>query len=481
MTARVLVVDDILANVKLLEARLQAEYFEVLTANSGQQALDVLARERVDVILLDVMMPGMDGFETCRHIKSNHATHHIPVVMVTALDQPSDKVLGLESGADDFLTKPVDDIALVTRVKNLARLKMLNDEMIMRASTGKQMGIPDDGSFALALSARSGRVLLVDDHPRSAARLLEVLSKGNDAFAERDAHTALLKLAESNFDLLVVSLSLQGSDGLRLCSQVRSLERTRHLPVIILVEPGDEARLLRGLDMGINDYLMRPIDRHELLARVRTQIKRKRHSDFLRHRLAESVELSITDALTGLHNRRYMEGHLRTLVSEAIRTSGKLSMLVADIDHFKNVNDTYGHDVGDAVLKEFAVRLKRNTRGVDLACRLGGEEFVIIMPDTDVARAYQVGERLRACVAADNFPISEDQSVRVTASVGIGTLERPDDTPETIFKRADNALYTAKRRGRNRVVEDAALPAAISAVAAPQCARKVTRPFRAFD
>jgi two-component system cell cycle response regulator len=456
MTARVLVVDDILANVKLLEARLQAEYFEVLTANSGQQALDVLARERVDVILLDVMMPGMDGFETCRQIKAGHTTHHIPVVMVTALDQPSDKVLGLESGADDFLTKPVDDIALVTRVRNLARLKMLNDEMIMRASTGKQMGIPDDGSYARALSARSGRVLLVDDHPRSAARLLEVLSKNNDAFAERDSHAALLKLAEGNFDLLVVSLSLKGADGLRLCSQVRSLERTRHLPVIILVEPGDEARLLRGLDMGVNDYLMRPIDRHELLARVKTQIKRKRHSDFLRHRLAESVELSITDALTGLHNRRYMEGHLRTLVSEAIRTGRSLSMLVADIDHFKNVNDTYGHDVGDAVLKEFAVRLKRNTRGVDLACRLGGEEFVIIMPDTDVARAYQIGERLRACVAADNFPINADLSVRVTASAGIGTLERPDDTPETLFKRADNALYTAKRSGRNRVVADAA-------------------------
>ncbi len=234
--------------------------------------------------------------------------------MVTALDQPSDKVLGLESGADDFLTKPVDDIALVTRVKNLARLKMLNDEMMMRASTGKEMGIPDDGSLARALSARSGRVLLVDDHPRSAARLLEVLSKANDAFAERDAQAALLKLADNSFDLLVVSLSLQGADGLRLCSQVRSLERTRHLPVIMLVEPGDEARLLRGLDMGVNDYLMRPIDRHELLARVRTQIKRKRHSDFLRHRLAESVELAITDSLTGLHNRRYMEGHLKTLV-----------------------------------------------------------------------------------------------------------------------------------------------------------------------
>lgn len=456
MTARVLVVDDILANVKLLEARLQAEYFEVLTANSGQQALDLLERESVDVVLLDVMMPGMDGFETCRRIKASHATHHIPVVMVTALDQPSDKVQGLESGADDFLTKPVDDIALVTRVKNLARLKMLNDEMMMRASTGRDMGIPDDGSYARALSARSGRVLLVDDHPRSAARLLEVLSKANDAFAERDIHAALNKLTESNFDLLVVSLSLQSADGLRLCSQVRSLERTRHLPIIMLVEPGDEARLLRGLDMGVNDYLMRPIDRHELLARVKTQIKRKRHSDFLRHRLAESVELSVTDSLTGLHNRRYMEGHLRTLVSEAIRTGRSLSMLVADIDHFKAVNDTYGHDAGDAVLKEFSVRLKRNTRGVDLACRLGGEEFVIIMPDTDLERAYQIGERLRACVAADEFAIDRVKSVRVTASVGIATLESPQDTPESMFKRADNALYTAKRRGRNRVVSDAA-------------------------
>jgi len=456
MTARVLVVDDILANVKLLEARLAAEYFEVVSAFSGREALDILARERVDVVLLDVMMPGMDGFEVCRRIKSNVQTHHIPVVMVTALDQPADKVQGLENGADDFLTKPVDDIALVTRVKNLARLKMLNDEMIMRASTGRQMGIPDDGALAKALSGRSGRVLVVDDHPRSAARLLEVLSKSNDAFAERDPQAALIKLAEHNFDLLVVSLSLQGADGLRLCSQVRSLDRTRHLPIIILVEPGDEARLLRGLDMGVNDYVMRPIDRHELLARVKTQIKRKRHSDFLRHRLEETVEQSITDALTGLHNRRYMESHLRTLVTDALRTGRALSMLIADIDHFKMVNDTYGHDAGDVVLKEFAVRLKRNTRGMDLACRLGGEEFVIIMPDTDIARAYQVGERLRAYVAAENFAISSSQAIRVTASVGIATLERGDDTPETIYKRADNALYAAKRRGRNRVAADAA-------------------------
>ena len=456
MTARVLVVDDILANVKLLEARLAAEYFEVLTAYSGQEALDVCARERVDVVLLDVMMPGMDGFEVCKRLKSSPATHHVPVIMVTALDQPSDKVQGLESGADDFLTKPVDDIALMTRVKNLARLKMLTDEMAMRASTGKQMGMTDNTSLEKALSGVTGRVLIVDDHPRSAARLLEMLAKTHDCVVERDPQTALIKLAENNFDLLIVSLSLAQADGLRLCSQVRSLDRTRHLPIVILVEPGDDARLLRGLDMGVNDYALRPIEKHEFMARVKTQIKRKRHSDYLRNRLEESVELSITDGLTGLYNRRYMEGHLKTLVNQSLQSGRALSLLVADIDLFKQVNDTHGHDAGDAVLKEFSARFRRNTRGMDLACRLGGEEFVIVMPDTDMGRAYQVGERLRACIAAEPFHINADLKIRVTASVGLATLERADDTPETVFKRADNALYAAKRRGRNRVAADAA-------------------------
>ncbi len=175
MTARVLVVDDILANVKLLEARLSAEYFDVLTACNGQEAIDICERERVDVVLLDVMMPGMDGFETCRRLKSNPKTHHIPIVLVTALDQVSDKVRGLQSGADDFLTKPVDEIALITRVKNLARLKTLTDEMLMRALTSRQMGMSEDAALLKALSEEKGRVLVVDDDPRSAARLVDWL------------------------------------------------------------------------------------------------------------------------------------------------------------------------------------------------------------------------------------------------------------------------------------------------------------------
>jgi two-component system cell cycle response regulator len=458
MTARVLVVDDILANVKLLEARLSAEYFEILTAYSGREALEICERESVDVVLLDVMMPGMDGFEVCRRLKTSARTAHLPVVMVTALDQPSDKVQGLDAGADDFLTKPVDDLALITRVRNLARLKILSDELLRRASTAAEMGLGGalHGLINGIDEKEVGRVVIVEDHLRSAARMLEALGKTYTVSIQSDPQLALLNIVEQGCDVLLVSLGLLGADGLRLCSQVRSLERTRHVPIIIIIEPDDAARLMRALDMGINDYVMRPLDRNELQARVKTQVRRKRHSDLLRARLDESVELAITDPLTGLHNRRYMEGHLKTLVAEALKTGRPLSLLLADIDHFKSVNDCHGHDAGDAVLREFAVRFRHNTRGVDLACRLGGEEFVSIMPDTDLHRARQIGERLRASVAGEVFRINEQTALEVTASVGLATLGAASDTPDLLLKRADQALYAAKREGRNRVATQAA-------------------------
>lgn len=456
MTARVLIVDDIEANVKLLEARLTVEYFETITASSGVDALQICAEEGPDVVLLDVMMPGMDGFETCRRLKADPKTQHIPVIMVTALDQPADKVRGLDAGADDFLTKPVDDIALITRVKNLTRLKTLTDEMLMRASTGEQMGMGQDLPDGDSRAGQGGRIMLVEDHERSSGRIVETLSAEQSVELVADPQQALMALPDGDYDLLMVSLSLSGTDGLRLCSQVRSLDRIRHLPILIITEPGENARLLRGLEMGVNDYLVRPIDKNEMLARVRTQIKRKRFSDKLRSRLEESVEMALTDSLTGLYNRRYMEGHLNTLVEEAVQRGKPLSMLVTDIDYFKAVNDTHGHDAGDLVLQEFSRRLRQNIRGIDLACRFGGEEFIVIMPDTDLAKAYLVAERLRQCIAGASFRVSEETQLDITASIGVACLEGIDDTPDALLKRADQALYCAKRDGRNRVVADAA-------------------------
>ena len=286
------------------------------------------------------MMPDMDGFEVCRKLKSNPLTHHIPVVMVTALDQPSDRVRGLEAGADDFLTKPVTDVALISRVRSLARLKMVTDELRLRALTSKEIGIESPEREAVAETGRHGRILIVDDRPSSYERIAATLSAEHTVDVEANPSEALFHAAEGNYDLLIVSLGLKDFDGLRLCSQVRSLERTRNVPILAIAEADNNTRLVRGLEIGVNDYLLRPIDKNEMLARVRTQIKKKRYTERLRDNVQLSIEMAITDALTGLFNRRYMESHLATLVEQAAARGKPIAVLVLDIDYFKAVNDT---------------------------------------------------------------------------------------------------------------------------------------------
>ena len=456
MTARVLVVDDILSNVKLLEAKLSAEYFEVVSAYNGLEALAKIAEHAPDIVLLDVMMPGMDGFEVCRRIKSDPKTAYIPVVMVTALDQPSDRVAGLDAGADDFLTKPVDDAALFARVRSLVRLKMMTDELHMRESTGQSMGLLDligtlqDGNA-------TGRILIIEDRPESVQWFASALAPANEVASVDTFEETLVRVRGGDFDLIVVSLGMRGFDGLRLCSQLRSIPEARNTPILVVVSEGDRRKLTQALEMGVNDYLTRPVDRNELVARVRTQLRKKRYADRLRRNVQLSLEMAITDQLTGLHNRRYMTSHLDNLMMQTAKSSKPLAFVIMDIDHFKSVNDTHGHDIGDEVLREFAKRLGANIRGIDLACRYGGEEFVVVMPETDASFAYAVAERLRKSIETTPIEISRAPGkISITISIGIAAWEGENDTAEALLRRADQALYSAKRSGRNRVVADAA-------------------------
>ncbi|MCA1403123.1 PleD family two-component system response regulator [Ensifer sp. IC3342] len=455
MTARILVVDDVPANVKLLEARLLAEYFDVLTAGDGQSALAICEKTAVDLVLLDIMMPGMDGFEVCERLKANSRTAHIPVVMVTALDQPSDRVRGLKAGADDFLTKPVNDLQLMSRVKSLVRLKNVSDELRLRAQTAHTIGLQD-----LARPDRPdepGSILLVDARASSQERLLRALKPIADVSVISDPQAALFEAAENNFDLVIVNANFDDYDPLRLCSQLRSLERTRFIPILLVTEQGRDEVVVRALELGVTDYVMRPVDPNELVARSLTQIRRKHCNDRLRASVQQTIELAITDDLTGLHNRRYLDNHLKLLMDRAVARGRPLSICITDIDRFKHINDTYGHDAGDEVLREFANRVRATVRGADLACRFGGEEFVIVMPDTTPEMAAIVAERLRLMVESRAFAIPQADTVQpVTASLGISSLRAEGDTPEALLKRADMALYQAKNDGRNRVVAAAA-------------------------
>lgn len=457
MTARILVVDDIPANVKLLEARLMAEYFDVLTATNGFDALDICDRTQVDVILLDIMMPEMDGFEVCERLKSNPRTAHIPVVMVTALDQPSDRVRGLKAGADDFLTKPVNDLQLISRVKSLVRLKTLSDELRLRHDGTRQAGVEDALRLTDGRLDEQAQVLLVDSRGASQERIVKALKPIAEVSALSDPQAAVFEAAENGYDLVIVNSNLADYDPLRFCSQLRSLERTRFIPILLITEQGDEQMIIRALDLGVNDYIVRPLDPNELVARALTQVRRKRYNDRLRNSVRQTIELAVTDGLTGLHNRRYLDTQLRTLFARAKVRGRPLTICITDIDRFKLVNDQFGHDAGDEVLKEFSGRIRSTVRGADLACRYGGEEFVVVMPDTPAEVAANVAERLRLMIEARPFQLrSGETPLMLTASMGIATLGPGIDTPEQLLKQADKALYEAKNSGRNRVVAAAA-------------------------
>lgn len=469
MSARILVVDDVDVNVKVLEAKLSSEYYQVLSANDGITALQVALAEHPDLILLDVMMPRMDGFETCRRLKADPRTADIPVVMVTALSEPSDRLRGLEAGVDDFLTKPVNDTALFARVRSLVRLRRMMEEwrhredVCGRFNTLIEQEAPQEDTSP-------ARILLWEENAFAGARVAEILAPLASEVVRPTKPEELIACCDATIDLVI--LSMPGKvDALRVVSQLRANEASRPVPILLIGDPDELPRLAKGLDLGATDYLVRPLDRNELLARARTQIRRKRLQDQLQENYQKSLALALTDGLTGLYNRRYLSAHLDGLFAGIGDNAQGPGLLLFDIDWFKRVNDNYGHAAGDAVLKEVANRVLRHVRGFDLVARYGGEEFVVVLPETPLPVALVVAERLRSVIAETPIEVEGTKAqIPITISIGVAMPRGREETPATLLRRADEALYAAKNGGRNciRVADGtAALPIQI----VPQSAR----------
>ena len=454
MSARILVVDDILPNVKLLEAKLTNEYYEVFTAMNGPDALEMAAAERPDIILLDIMMPGMDGFEVCQRLKADPDLAHIPVVMVTALTDPEDRVRGLEAGADDFLSKPINDTSLMARVRSLVRLKMAMDEWRVRENAASQLGIMDEFSAsAMDITDLEGRLLIIEDKAFEQNKFQSSLEDHHEHVrCVKTGPEAIEILRNDEYDLILLSLDLADEDGLRLVSHFKSNERTRHIPIIMIGKQDDMKMIASGLEFGAHDYVVRPLDKNELQARARTQMRKKRYQERLRSSYEVSLSMALTDGLTKLYNRRYLEVHLEKLLQKNREDKKALAVLLMDIDHFKSVNDTHGHGVGDEVLQVFAERLREGVRGIDMIARYGGEEFVVVLPDVSQERAYRVAERLRANIANTPMPCAaEGGSLPITTSMGGAIIHGDEDgvTVRSALDRADKELYSAKDNGRN--------------------------------
>ena len=449
MTARILVVDDIEANRRLMQAKLEARYYSVQLVANGEAALKQAAAEQPDIILLDVMMPGMDGFEVCRRLKSNLATRHIPVVMLTALTDIDDRLRGLEAGADDFLSKPIEDFALFARLEALMRYNIVASELRDRGSDNIRHNHFSD--FEQELLDRPSNILVIDQNEPEAARIVEALRTiGHSAQTWQDANASGFKFR--GLDLVLLALSDQSHDALKLCAQLRTLRESKDFSIVVTCRPEDQAKAIEALRIGAFDIVHAPLDMLELQARIRTQTRRKRYIDILRRRVDKGLELSIVDHLTGLYNRRYMLERLQLWMRRSAQNGKPVSIAAFDIDHFKIINDAHGHEAGDQVLKAFAERLRTNVRPVDIACRPGGEEFLIIMPETAADMAALGAERIRHAICSAPFRLERlDVEVSVTVSAGIASHYGDNGVLADLLHEADQALYRAKQNGRNRI------------------------------
>jgi two-component system cell cycle response regulator len=441
LTARLLVVDDVPSNGRLLAARLSAEYYDVRTVSNGRDVQDIATDWQPDAILLDVLMPDMDGYEVCRRLKSQSTTTHIPVVMVTALKEQSDRQNGLRVGADEFLSKPIEHPILLARLRGIIRLKQLLDEWRARGVAAASLGLMPQHPTA----TESSSVLIIDDLSTRALRMRDILAQKNIGSVLVQHDNAVLPAIQSApFDLIVLSLSLLSSDPLRLIARLRAAATTRDTPLLLIAAADQRDALISGLDLGASDCLTLPLDETEFFLRVNNHIQRKLYQDRLRSEVGTALELAVIDPLTQLYNRRFMTTHLQRLAASPAQDP--FAVLMVDVDYFKTINDCYGHSTGDKVLCAVADTLRQSLREADMTCRYGGEEFLVVAQGISHDRqALDLAEKLRSVIEQMRI----EPQLSVTVSIGV-TLSGAN-TALSLIDLADRALYQAKHQGRNTV------------------------------
>lgn len=473
MTGRILIVDDVATNRIVMKVKLAAACYAVEQAACGREALEAARRNPPDLMLLDVLMPDMSGMEVCRRLKADPATADVPVILITALADRDSKVAGLKAGADDFLTKPVDEMTLLARVRSLLRARDTVRELRQRGDSCAGLGFAEaitafEGPKPTASPAEaSGRIALVAPAARGAVlwkAALDAHLREDLAILPREAALSDAGIGPGAApDVYVIAADLtHRNEGLRLLSDLRSRPATRHAATVVILPQGDSERAAIALDLGASDIVFDPFDAQELAIRIRAQLHRKQQADRLRASLRTGLELAVTDSLTGLHNRRFALYELDRMLAR--REGTHIAVMMLDLDHFKAINDTHGHPAGDEVLRHVARRLRAELRGGDLLARMGGEEFLVALPDTGRDAALDCAERMRAAIGGCAFDLGGGErgrrSVAVTLSVGLAVSGAgSDDTAEGLIARADRALYAAKSDGRDQVTL-ADLPAA---------------------
>lgn len=448
---KILIVDDDPTSLKILESMLPCEHYEIIKASNGKEALEVAFDQLPDLILLDIMMPDIDGFDVTRTIKRDPRTKNIPVILVTALDDPENKVIGLEAGAEELLNKPVHTTELHARVNSMLRLKQYRDQLSIRTLTGvSYSNIPKLQEDIYKQKEEIPLILLVEDNDVD-AKIVE------NALREQPLRLEMVKegkevidfVNKKNVDLILLDILLPDMDGFEICRRLK--ENHKDIQVVIVTCLDDLESKIKGVELGADDFLVKPIVGRELKARIKVLLEKKGHLDSLRSHYEAALDSAILDWLTGLYNHGFFQQFLDYELRRALHQGFPVGLIMIDVDNFKLYNDKLGHSAGDAILRELGQIVRNTVREVDLAARYGGEEFSVVLPYTDKEGARKVAERIHRAITSHDF--FHDESIELgnpTVSMGVSMFPEEASTKKELIEKADKMLYKAKRQGKNQ-------------------------------
>ncbi|WP_411890693.1 diguanylate cyclase [Yoonia sp. SDW83-1] len=455
MSGRILIIDTVATNRIVLKVKMLAAQFSVDACSSRIEAEAIISTNRPDLILINLSDPVEDRHEFCRTLKNDPQTSGIAVIAVGVADTSKARFAALDVGADDVLPRPMNDTLLLARIRSLLRVRSASQELLLRDSTSRALGFEE----ANALFETAAHVALLSPEDMQDGNLLTMLGKGLGQPVRTLSTAGVLKATAVTPvpDLFVIDASSDTSQHalFRLVSDLRSRSETRQSTQLIVVPHGEPDMAAMFLDLGADDIVTSGTSQGELSLRAKALIRRKLLHDRLRDTVRNGLHAAVTDPLTGLYNRRYVESHLTRLAEQSRGSGRELAVMMLDIDHFKSVNDTYGHAAGDKVLVQLADRLRENLRAIDLVARVGGEEFLVAMPRTSAVQARNAANRLRRLVNCRPFDLGNGgPKLRVTASVGVA-VSGQNGMHQTELTRmcdqADAALYAAKSAGRDQV------------------------------
>ena len=458
--ARILIIEDDPRSARMVSAHLQSAGYRVDIAYLAAEAQKSVETALPDLILCDICLPDMDGIQFTTWLRHRFVDANLPVALITSSDDSKILSRGLEAGADDFLAKPVNSLELRSRVRSLLRSKFMADEL--RAK--EQASLPHGNEGARAASSQDGKgesrvpvVVVIEDNPQERrlmqAQLAELKCETRVADSAEEGMALIRQLSP---DLVVLDLLLPKCDGYEFILNVKRDSDCAHVPILVVSALTEVEDRVKALELGADDYITKGFERVEFEARVRRLLRLKDSLDKLNSRCNQAMQMAVTDSLTGLFTAGFMRETLQSQLSYARRSGEPFAVIFADIDHFKQINDTHGHAAGDAVLRSVSTAIGQMARQSDTVARYGGEEFVVLLPHTNRSGAMLLAERMREAVGAIETRLGGTQSINVTMSLGVAAFPEDAADGESLLECGDAAMYRAKQAGRNRVMTTAA-------------------------